>query len=362
MNMLWQQVKMELKLFIRERQTVFWTFFFPAFLIIIFGYVFNQPESIRFTIGFVDEDTSVESHRIYGELSRVNALFVEPLMRFEAEDLLRRNEIGSVVYIKEGYADSLKQGRAQIHLLYHPAQQQLNDLVRLMLDKIVLAENSAYLDTQLPITLTQQKIEADRGAVSFLDFLVPGLIGFSLMSTCLFSIGVVVVAYREKGKLRRLAVTPLPKWKFIAGQILARYVIVLAQATMLIGMAVFLFDVQMLGGIFTFFIALSIGMVAFIALGYAIASIAKTTESASGMANVLFIPMTLLSGVYFSADGLPGFLQPLVEALPLTHLVRAIRGIFTNGASLSSVLPQLLILTGWIITCFAFSVKKFKWE
>ncbi|MGH1366858.1 MAG: ABC transporter permease [Calditrichia bacterium] len=360
--MLYQQIKMELKLFIRERQTVFWTFFFPAFLIVIFGYVFNQPDVIRFTVGVVDEDWSPASQKIVGELSRVNALFVEPLTREEADDLLRRNELGSVVVIPEGYAEALRQQNAQINLMYHPAQEQLNDLVRLMLDKIVLAENSSFLSRKLPITLTQTAIEAERGAVSFLDFLVPGLIGFSLMSTCLFSIGLVVVSYREKGKLRRLAVTPLPKWKFIAGQILARYVIVLAQAGMLIGLAMVLFGVKMVGDFFPFFFALSIGMFAFIALGYSIASIAKTTESASGMANVLFIPMTLLSGVYFSSDGLPAFLQPLIEALPLTHLVRAIRAIFTNGAGLSNVFPELLILTCWTIACFAFSIKRFKWE
>ena len=193
-------------------------------------------------------------------------------------------------------------------------------------------------------------------------YLVPGLIGFSLMSTCLFSIGVVVVSYREKDKLRRLAVTPLPKAIFISGQILNRYLIVLLQAVLILAIALSFFEVTLVGSAIHLFAVLTVGMMAFIAIGYAVASVSATTETASGIANVLFLPMTFLSGVYFSVDGLPGFLQPLVEILPLTHLVRAIRAVFNEGLTVLDVWPQLAILAGWFVACFLFSVRRFKWE
>ncbi|MFQ5485961.1 MAG: ABC transporter permease, partial [Desulfobacterales bacterium] len=160
----------------------------------------------------------------------------------------------------------------------------------------------------------------------------------------------------------RLSVTPLPKSIFIAGQILNRYFIVLVQAALLIAIGVLLFKVHMVGKSVDFLLALTVGMFAFIALGFFIASIAKTTETASGIANTLFLPMIFLSGVYFSVDGMPKFLKPLVEFLPLTHLVRAIRSIFTNGLTFLDVLPQMAILTVWMILCFSISVKLFKWE
>jgi ABC-2 type transport system permease protein len=138
--------------------------------------------------------------------------------------------------------------------------------------------------------------------------------------------------------------------------------IVLMQAILIIGLAMLLFDVKIVGRVFDFFIALTIGMIAFISLGYAVASIAKTPESASGIANLLFIPMTFLSGVYFPADSLPGFLQPLVKVLPLTHLVNAIRDIFNQGAGLFEVGTELTILLGWIVVCMIFSINRFKWE
>jgi len=118
----------------------------------------------------------------------------------------------------------------------------------------------------------------------------------------------------------------------------------------------------MVGNPLTLFIVLTVGMLAFISIGYAIASMAKTTESASGMANVLFFPMIFLSGVYFSVENIPVYLKPIVAFLPLTHLVHALRSVFNEGASLVAVSPQLLILLIWFIICFLFSVYKFKWE
>ena len=72
--------------------------------------------------------------------------------------------------------------------------------------------------------------------------------------------------------------------------------------------------------------------------------------------------MIFLSGVYFQLDNVPGFLKPLIEFLPLTHLVRAIRAIFNQGMMFTDVLPQMAILGVWIVVCFTASVKLFRWE
>ncbi|MEE9186743.1 MAG: ABC transporter permease, partial [Bacteroidota bacterium] len=145
-------------------------------------------------------------------------------------------------------------------------------------------------------------------------------------------------------------------------QIFNRYFIVLLQAFLLIGLGMLVFNVHMEGDMLSFLVLLTVGLLAFIALGFLIASVANTTQTASGIANVIFIPMMFLSGVYFSVDGLPKFLKPLVEFLPLTHLVRAIRAIFNNGVPLTSVLPEMGILAAWMVVCFALSVRLFRWE
>ena len=362
MRMLWGQIKIEMKLFLRDRQTVFWTYFFPSFLIVIFGLVFSNPNVIKFSAGIVDEDVSAGSAQFIEGLNEISVLKLEKLTRAAAVEELKQNKKSVAIIIPRGFAENMENRRAQIELLHNPSQPQVLQVISSILQDYITKVNWRKVKIEPPIEITQTPVQAIRRKTSYIDFLVPGLIGFSLMSTCLFTIGVVVVSYREKGKLRRLAVTPLPKAIFIGGQIINRYIIVLLQAVLLIGISYFVFHVQMVGNIFALLFALTVGMLAFISLGYSIASVAKTTESASGIANVLFFPMMFLSGVYFSVEGMPKFLRPLIEFLPLTHLVRAVRSIFNNGAQLIEVLPQMGILTIWMIICFAFSVKKFRWE
>lgn len=362
MRMLWGQLKIEMKLFLRDRQAVFWTFFFPVFLILLLGYIFGRPGSIKFGVGLVDEDQSIQSERLVSALKEVPVLKIENGPREALLQKIENNEKNLVIIINKGYANALNNGGAQIEVRYDPAQERILRVVISMLRQIVDDMNWKMVHEEPPIHIVEMPVQEVQRELNYVDFLLPGIIGMSVVSTCLFSIGMVVVAYREKGKLRRLSVTPLPKSIFIAGQIINRYFVVLLQACLLIVIGMLLFKVQMVGSIWNFLVALTVGMLAFIALGFLIASVSKTTETASGIANTLFLPMIFLSGVYFSVENIPKFLKPLVEFLPLTHLVRAIRAIFNHGVSLSDVLPQMGILSLWMLLCFGLSIKLFRWE
>ena len=362
MRMFWQQLKIEMKLFLRERQTVFWTYFFPLFLILIFGLVFSRDAIFKLHVAIADNDDSEQSREMIRVLDTVPALRLHKSAREVVKEEIRHNLRKFAIQIPEGYADRLKMGDAYIEILYNKEEENDLRILQSIIQKQITQINWQLVAIKPPIEIQTKPITTLRAEQRYIDFVVPGLIGFSLMSTCLFSIGVVVVSYREKGKLRRLAVTPLPKYIFISGQIMNRYIIVLLQALLLIGVALLVFNVKMVGNPATLFVVLTAGMLTFIAIGYAIASFAKTTESASGMANVLFFPMIFLSGVYFSVENMPFFLKPVVAFLPLTHLVYALRAVFNEGATLFDVMPRLAILTVWFILCFLFSIYKFKWE
>lgn len=362
LRMFWGQLVLEMKLFLRDKQTVFWTFFFPIFMILLFGYIFSKPDSIKFSVGIVDEDQSQQSEDLVNGLESIAVLKIELASRVEIMQQLYENEKNVAIFIEQGFGRGISSGESKVEVMYNQAQMQIVQVVLSILRQTVDEMNWKLIDAKPPIQITQRPIQALKRDLRYIDFLLPGLIAMSVMSTCLFSIGMVVVAYREKGKLRRLAVTPLPKSIFIAGQMVNRYLIVLAQTAVLIAIGIILFKVEMVGGLGDFLLALTVGMLAFIAIGFFIASVSKSTETASGIANTLFLPMIFLSGVYFSVDGIPNFLKPLVEFLPLTHLVRAIRAIFNNGLTFLDVLPQMGILSIWMIVCFLISIKTFKWE
>ncbi|HET7451868.1 MAG TPA: ABC transporter permease, partial [Thermoanaerobaculia bacterium] len=198
-------------------------------------------------------------------------------------------------------------------------------------------------------------------ANSYAAFLVPGLIGLNLLTMGLFTVGMVTVSYREKGKYRRLAVTPLPKWVFLMGQILQRITVVAVQTVILLAAARWAFHVRNLGSYATFALLLAFGTAAFIAMGFALSSFASTIEGYGAISNLVFFPLMIFSGVYFRIDGAPRWMQAAVYALPLAPLIRALRAVFNDGATLAGHGVGLAILAAWGTAAFFFAVKRFRW-
>jgi ABC-type multidrug transport system permease subunit len=198
-------------------------------------------------------------------------------------------------------------------------------------------------------------------SATYAAFLVPGLMGLNLLTMGLFSVGMVTVAYREKGKFRRLAVTPLPKWVFLSGQILQRVAVVAIQSTVLLLAARLGFQIQNQGSYILLAGLMFFGTVTFIAFGFALSSFASTVETYGAISNLAFLPMMLLSGVYFKLDAAPAWMQGAVSVLPLAPFLRALRAVFNDGATLAGHGFGLAVVGTWALGAFALAVKRFRW-
>jgi ABC-type multidrug transport system permease subunit len=242
---------------------------------------------------------------------------------------------------------------------YHAAQAQATAQV---VEQAALRAQARLSGTPEPkgIPLSVES-PGGRRATHYAAFLLPGLLGLNLLSIGLFSVGMVNVAYREKGKFRRLAVTPLPKWIFLLGQVLQRLTVSLVQAALLVLVGRLVFGIQNQGSYLGFTLVLILGTGAFMALGFALSSFAETVETYGAISNLAFFPMMLLSGVYFTLDAAPGWLQKAVGILPLAPYVQALRGIFNDGAGLAAFLPGLAIVGVWGLAAFALAVRRFRW-
>jgi ABC-type multidrug transport system permease subunit len=171
----------------------------------------------------------------------------------------------------------------------------------------------------------------------------------------------VTVAYREKGKYRRLAVTPLPKWVFLGGQILQRVTSVLLQTALLLVAAWLGFHITNAGSYLLFSALIIFGTATFIAMGFALSSFASTVEAYGAVSNLAFFPLMLLSGVYFRIDGAPQWLQKAVMILPLAPFLRALRAVYNDGATLHGHAFGLTVLGAWAALSFWFAVRRFQW-
>jgi len=350
--LLWRQFKIEWRLYLRDRAAMFWTFAFPLLMLFAFGVIFRSGGPPALTLVRVAPAHETARDQAFLKALQDARLKVVTLDAKQAEERWKKGETTAQL---ESAGDGYR-----LHLnSYLIAQGQV----------VAMAASQAFLVAQarvhgspeperIPMTVESP---GHVHSTNYAAFLVPGLVGLNLLSTGLFAVGMVTVAYREKGKYRRLAVTPLPKWVFLGGQILQRITSVLLQTALLLAAAWFGFHIKNEGSYLAFTALVVFGTATFIAMGFALSSFASTVETYGAVSNLAFFPMMLLSGVYFRLDGAPQWLQKAVLVLPLSPFIRALRGVYNDGATLREFTVGLAILAGWAALSFVFAVKRFRW-
>jgi ABC-2 type transport system permease protein len=350
--LLWRQFKIEWRLYLRDRAAMFWTFAFPLLMLFGFGLIFRSGGPPALTLVRVAPAHETARDQAFLKALKEGRINVVTLDAREADERWKKGDTtAQLETVGDGY---------RLHLnSYLIAQGQV----------VALAASQAFLVAQARVSGAPEPeripmvIESPghAHATNYAAFLVPGLVGLNLLSTGLFSVGMVTVAYREKGKYRRLAVTPLPKWVFLGGQILQRVTSVVLQTLLLLLAAWLGFHITNQGSYLAFAALVVFGTATFIAMGFALSSFASTVETYGAVSNLAFFPMMLLSGVYFRLDSAPQWLQKAVLILPLSPFLRALRAVYNDGTSLRDHVAGLAILAGWAVLSFAFAVKRFRW-
>ena len=205
-----------------------------------------------------------------------------------------------------------------------------------------------------------EQIVTEPGA-RYIDFLIPGLLAASLMSGGLFGLGFVTVDMRVKNLLKRFVTTPMKKTHFLAALMISRFFFMVTEVVLLLLFAGWVFDVRVEGS-WTLVLALVVlGAWTFSGVGLLVACRAKTLETASGLMNLVLIPMWIFSGIFFSSDRFPDAAQPLIKALPLTPLIDALRAVMLEGAGVAAVTFPVVCLVAWGLASFIVALKLFRW-
>jgi ABC transporter DrrB family efflux protein len=196
----------------------------------------------------------------------------------------------------------------------------------------------------------------------YIDFVVPGLLGMNLMGSAIWGLGFAIVEARQKKLLKRLVASPMPRWQYLASFLLSRLVMLVIEVAAFLGFAWWLFGVPFRGSMWQLgFLCILISL-SFSALGLLVASRARTMEAASGLMNLVMLPMWILSGVFFSATRFPTIIQPFVRALPLTAAIDALRGNMLQGMNLGQLIAPVAILLAWLAVPFAVALRIFRWR
>lgn len=233
--------------------------------------------------------------------------------------------------------------------------------------KSILNEISYNLNNQnLKPTVTEIRSNTVTGRLyRTIDFILPGQLGFSLLSTGVFGTAFVFFSLRQNLVIKRFFATPVKRSSIVIGEAIARIGFSLMGALFIILIGHFLFKFTLVHGAITVLNMLllsTMGVIVFMGFGFVVSGLAKSESTIPPISNIITLPQFLLSGTFFSIDAFPTWLQPISRALPLTYLNDAIRKVAFEGAGLWDVKQQMLIILVWGIGIYAVAVKTFKWE
>ena len=196
----------------------------------------------------------------------------------------------------------------------------------------------------------------------YIDFVVPGLLGMNLMGSAMWGLGFAIVEARQKKLLKRMVASPMPRWQYLASFLLSRLAMLVIEVAVFLGFARLAFGVPLRGSLPELAFLCLLTSIAFSALGLLVSSRARTMEAASGLMNLVMLPMWIMSGVFFSASRFPAVIQPFVQALPLTAAIDAMRGNMLQGTGLGQMMAQVGILLAWFVVPFSVALRIFRWK
>lgn len=344
---LMQLILARMREFYREPESVFWVYVFPILMVIGLGIAFrNQPlEQIH-----VDVESGVQSAGVVSSLA-ANPRFV--VTTGDADQCRTRLRTGKTQLVVSAGTGSM--GSLEYAYFYDPSRPES-----------VLARNTVDDTLQRAAGRTDPRqtnnVPLTEPGARYIDFLVPGLLGMSLMGGGLWGVGYVTVDMRIRKLLKRFLATPMKKTDFLAAIMLSRMLFMIPEVLVLLIFARYAFGVIYYGSIGSMIVLIALGATTFSGIGLLVASRAKTLEAVNGLMNLVMMPMWMLSGIFFSSERFPAIAQPAIKLLPLTPLISALRSVMLEGSSLSSQAVQIAILAGWGIVSFAVALKIFRWQ
>ena len=335
---LYQLSMLRFRLTLREPEAIFWVFIFPILLAVGLGIAFrNRPADVL----QVGATTSQLTQALAADQGLTATTMDEPTgtraLATGSILLLAIQQPDGVAY---KYDDSNPDARA----------------ARLLADRAI----QTAAGRRDAIHAENQHIH-EPGA-RYIDFVVPGLLGMNLMGSAIWGIGFSIVEARQKKLLKRLVASPMRRWQFLAAYLISRLAMLILEVAAFLGFARLMFAVPFRGSLWQLALLCVLASLSFSALGLLVSSRARTMEAASGLMNLVMLPMWILSGVFFSASRFPSVIQPVVRALPLTAAIDALRGNMLQGMNLGQMMAPIAILLAWVAIPFAVSLCIFRWR
>ncbi|HAN66195.1 MAG TPA: ABC transporter permease [Chitinophagaceae bacterium] len=356
--------KASLRSISRSPSAIVFSFIFPFILILVFGFIGRSGGMQVYKLAV--DNRSDTSNAFYQALQQNNSI---RLLRFNTEEdmisNLHKGAIAGVIYIKATAGETVPY---KVSLQSTTASNNQWPQVRSFIESVINSiSNKIYTNRPAYAIFDFDPARDVREIRQYktIDFILPGQLGFSLLSSGVFGVAFMFFNLRNTLVLKRFFATPINRTFIILGEGLSRVIFQMITAVVIIGVGYFFFGFTLIHHVRTFLdmLVLSfIGLLVFMGFGFIISGTARNDSSIPPFANLITLPQFLLGGTFFSIEAFPNWLQPISRALPLTHLNAAMRKVAFEGQTLWQVKAEIAILIAWGILVYAIAVKVFKWE
>ncbi len=345
----------------RSPSAVIFSFVFPLIFILVFGFIGNSG---RVSVRVAFDPTSDTSNIVYQNLKNISALNV---VEKDSAELVKDLEKGRIAAIINMIKDADPSKPTSIHLKTSEAVNPQNiQVLRSIIDGMLKTINQNKFGAAPSIAMVSDEVVKIPGRIyRTIDFILPGQLGFSLLSAGVFGVAFIFFSLRQTLVLKRFYATPIKRPYIVLGEAISRVLFGMITAVVILCFGHYAFKFTWVNGWITFLelMVLSfIGLVVFMGFGFIVSGLAKNESVIPPLANLITLPQFLIGGTFFSTDVFPGWLKSIADIMPLKHLNDAMRNVAFEGAHLNNCMKQIGILAIWGVAVYVIAIKVFKWE
>ncbi len=406
--------------FFGNRKALFLTIAFPVIFVVLFGLIYSNHDKVDGNVGIVDADGGELGRQIKdallaipkagadrdGKVDRYAAdknpfseLVFTPTSDAAGREDLKHGRMDAMITIPAGLTQKaatvkenyLRDAAAELQahqaaaagqppsqaappadkplappdiapilLTIDPSRQTLEPALQALLDRVLTGVNAGVTGQPAWVEVKTQPVQARE--IRTIDYLLPGILAMSIMQIGLLATAPPLVALRVQGVLKRLGATPLPRTTLVTAYIALRLTIALVQTAIIVAIGRYGFQVAMVGSWWLFSGWVLLGNLTFLSIGFFMAAVSSNEESCTAMANIVNLPMILLSGIFFPVNGLPIFLKAIVDLVPLNYLADALRVTMVGAPPLHDAQTNALALGAWVVVMGILALSFFRWD
>lgn len=350
--------KASLRSTFRSPSAVIFSLVFPLVFIIVFGFLGRGSMMVNIAI---DKHCNT-NNPVFDSLINNNAIKLITKSDQEINEDLIKGRITAIINIQP------QENNNNLHYIIHVTSSTAAissiEVLYSILQQTIQKVNTVKYSERPSIAHIQSSVIQSR-IYRTIDFILPGQLGFSLLSAGVFGVAFLFFNLRNTLVLKRFFATPIRRSYIVFGEGISRVLFQLMTAIVIILVGHFAFNFTLIHGIITFLELLTLSLLAlivFMGFGFSVSGLAKNESVIPPFANLITLPQFLLAGTFFSIDSFPNWLQPICKILPLTHLNNAMRNIAFEGSHLWNCKLEIGVLLLWGIVAYTIAIKTFKWE